>query len=67
MELKTNLIADYFVLFDIIKGRYSETPCVIGINVEVNVSKVGEILVQGIRCDIFSRYFLFWDCKAPPF
>ena len=66
-RVETDLIADYLVLFDVIKRWYSETPCVVGINVEVNVSKMGKVLVYWVRCDIVSRHFLFWACKAPPF
>ena len=62
---KTHLIADYLVLLDIIERWYRETSCVAWINVEIDVSKMGEVFVYWVRCDIFSWNILLWGCKAP--
>ena len=66
-DLGTHLIADYLVLLDIIKSWHGKATRVLGINVEVDFSKMGEVLVYWVQCDVFSRYILFCRCEAPSF
>ena len=43
------LIADYFVLLDVVERGNGEATRVIGVDVKVNLSQMGEILMYRIR------------------
>lgn len=63
--MHTYLIADDLVLLLVVQGGNREAPLVIRVHIEVNISKMGKILVNGIWGHIFSRQLLVGLRKSP--
>ena len=59
------LVADNFVLLDVVESRHCETTSIIGANIEIDISQMSEIRVVRVRCHVVSGDLLIRFCKAP--
>ena len=58
-------VADDLVLLDVVEGGDGEAAGVFGVDTEVNVTKVGHVLMNGIRGHVIAWGFAFRGCEPP--